>query len=269
MAGVSNTVRPERGGALDALRFIAAAFVVLYHYGSEAPVPLDQVAPVLGRGWLATDFFLLLSGYVLGRAYGAGLDAGRWSTAGFVGRRLRRVWPAHLLVLLGFVALVGVSALLRVGPLHPGRFGAESFWLQAALVHAWGTTTQPAWNVPSWTLSALVACYLAFPPVWRAARSLKGRTLAAAGALVVLALAAALSLVVLGRSLFDLPFQYGVLRALPLFVAGALLARFRQDREIGAGAATALALAGAAGLLLFAPAPRSALADFAAVIAIA
>ena len=57
-----------RGGALDALRFFASLFVVLFHFGDEAPIPLADMHSVWARGYLATDFFLMLSGFVLARA---------------------------------------------------------------------------------------------------------------------------------------------------------------------------------------------------------
>ena len=77
----------DRGGPLEALRFLAAAFIVLYHIGPEAPVHLADVSPIFARGWLATDFFLMLSGFILGRAYGRSLDEGRVS--GFVAHVVR------------------------------------------------------------------------------------------------------------------------------------------------------------------------------------
>ncbi len=60
----------SRGGALDLLRFVAALFIVLYHVAERAPVSLFAIHPAFGRGYLATDFFLMLSGYVLAKTYG-------------------------------------------------------------------------------------------------------------------------------------------------------------------------------------------------------
>src|SRR5690606_331498 len=42
--------KARRGGVLDGLRFIAAAFIVLYHFAPNAPVDLTAVYPVLDRG---------------------------------------------------------------------------------------------------------------------------------------------------------------------------------------------------------------------------
>jgi peptidoglycan/LPS O-acetylase OafA/YrhL len=68
--GSSRNTGLSRGGALDLLRFVAALFIVLYHVAERAPVSLFAIHPALGRGYLATDFFLMLSGYVLARTYG-------------------------------------------------------------------------------------------------------------------------------------------------------------------------------------------------------
>ena len=93
---VSNT-RLTRGGALDALRFLAAGFIVVFHAGFEAPTPLRILHGFFDRGYLATDFFLMLSGFVLASAYGPMILAGRLSLGQFLVRRLTRLYPAHLI----------------------------------------------------------------------------------------------------------------------------------------------------------------------------
>ena len=260
---------PHRGGLLDLLRFAASAFIVLYHFGPNAPLPLDELSGVMGRGWLATDFFLLLSGYVLGRAYGRSLDDGRTTSSGFVARRLARVWPGQAVVLIGFVALLAVTAAIGLGPSNPERFGAADFFAQLGLAQAWGVSRQAGWNEPSWTLSALIVCYAAFPFVWRATRVLNGRAAALAAGLAVLAGGGLLSLAVLQQSLYDLPFYLGVFRAAPLFLAGLLAARFAAGGRIGRPAAFGL-LVSATGLLVCVQADgRSELAAFVSMVAIA
>lgn len=254
----------ERGGALEALRFFAAAFIVLYHFGADAPAPLASLSPVFDRGWVATDFFLLLSGFVLGKAYGASLDEGRLGTGAFVGRRLLRIWPAHLIVLLGFVLLIKLTHAVGIEPQHPEHYRFSDLAAQAGLSHAWGLVHNADWNVPSWSLSALAVCYLAFPGGWALTRRLPGQAALAAAPAVVL-VPAMLSRLLLDRPLYDLPFDYGVLRALPLFLAGLLLARgsplLRLSRR-AAGAAMGVGLAAVVGLAF---APRSEAADFTTV----
>ena len=121
---------PGRGGTLDVLRFAAAFFVVLFHYGGEAPVALDSIHPVFFRGYLATDFFLMLSGYVLGRAYGRSIEEGRVGPLEFLSRRIARIWPAHLIVLALMVLVVVASGVAgrfvyTALPKVPGTPGAR------------------------------------------------------------------------------------------------------------------------------------------------
>jgi hypothetical protein len=70
-----------RGGALDLLRLLASLLIVVYHFGAEGPMRIERFGQVFSRGFLATDFFLMLSGYVLGRAYGASTLTGGSATA--------------------------------------------------------------------------------------------------------------------------------------------------------------------------------------------
>ena len=74
---------------LDGLRGVAAIVVVWYHiFESFATSHLDQG---INHGYLAVDFFFLLSGFVLGYAYD-----GRWgkmNTWSFIRRRLIRLHP--------------------------------------------------------------------------------------------------------------------------------------------------------------------------------
>lgn len=253
---------PLRGGALDLLRFLAVAFVVLYHFGPSAPVAPEALPGMLDRGWLAADVFLVLSAYVLARVFGPALDEGRTGAVAFFARRLGRVWPAHGLVLAGFALLLLVTGGTAAGALSP-----PDFISQLALTHAWGFSQTPRANASSWMLSALIVCYAAFPLVWRWSSALHGRVAAVGGAVAVLAAGAALSLTVLGHPIRELPAELGVLRAIPLFLAGLLLARFVAGATLPQPIAIGLASA-AAGLLVClqaAPGEAAALVSLAAV----
>lgn len=89
---------------LDGLRGVAALMVILYHVGEcFATSPRDQW---LNHGYLAVDFFFVLSGFVLGYAYDR-----RWSkgmtTGGFLLRRVIRLQPMVLVaVVLGAISFV-------------------------------------------------------------------------------------------------------------------------------------------------------------------
>lgn len=82
---------------LDGLRGVAALFVIWYHvFEGFATSPIDQR---LNHGYMAVDFFFILSGFVIGYAYDD-----RWKTTmttkNFFKRRLIRLHP---MVVLGAV----------------------------------------------------------------------------------------------------------------------------------------------------------------------
>ena len=214
-----------RNALLDGLRFLAALLIVIYHYSSEGPRPLEQMNPIFLRGYLSTDFFLMLSGYVLGRAYGGRIAAGAISDEAFLVKRLLRVWPAHLVMLAAFAAVIGVAALAGLTPNHANLYHWEDLAAQAALVHAWGVGPGAGWNLPTWSLSALIVCYAAFPTLWRKLGRIGGGALLFAGGLGLVQACDLGARAALGHGLYDLPFSLGVIRALPLFVFGLLIAR--------------------------------------------
>lgn len=87
---------------LDGLRGVAALMVMFYHIGEGfATSPVDQH---VNHGYLAVDFFFILSGFVIGYAYDD-----RWKTSlnlkNFFKRRLIRLHP---MVIMG--AILGAAA---------------------------------------------------------------------------------------------------------------------------------------------------------------
>ena len=218
-------IQARMGGAsLDVLRFLAALFILLFHYGSNAPRDLETIVPVFRQGWLATDFFLMLSGYVLSRAYGRRLVESGMRRSHFFLRRFARLWPSHVIVLLAFGAFVLASGAVGLMPKHPDKYGAFAFLAQVFMVHGWGMFSAPSWNVPTWTISALLICYGLFsfyaPWMWRLRR-----WQLAALALGALAVAHLFALSVVRHPLADLPFEWGLGRAIPLFAIGSLIER--------------------------------------------
>ena len=114
----NETVQIARGGWLDALRFIVAFLIILHHFQAAGPEPLAHlINPIFERGgFLLTNFFLIDSGYVLMRVYGAAVDKGRMSPGDFFLKRFLRVVPAHLIMGLSLVGLVLLAtAVLLLG----------------------------------------------------------------------------------------------------------------------------------------------------------
>ena len=128
--------------ALDALRGVAACTVVLFHRASRMPFP---------KGYLAVDFFFMLSGFVLTFAYQEKLDGG-WSTRDFLATRIARLYPLYL---LGFV--LGLLVALSDPAIHFGPQGWVSAIPNLLLLPAWvGPHSKPPhafpYNIPAWSL---------------------------------------------------------------------------------------------------------------------
>ena len=254
-------VQPRAGGAsLDVLRFLAASFILLFHYGSTAPVDLASLFPVFRQGWLATDFFLFLSGYILSRAYGQRLVTSHMRRTHFFLRRFARLWPSHILVLLAFGAFVLTSSAAGFAPNHAEKYGVTDFFAQAFLVHGWGMMHAESWNTPTWTLSALLVCYGLFS-VYISYVYKRGLPVMIGLSVIVLLAAHGLAMTFAHHAFVDLPFSWALLRAIPLFLLGNLIERmtagFRVSKNVFwisiTGAFTAIS-----GLCLL---PRNAIVD--------
>ncbi|WP_375187023.1 acyltransferase family protein [Sphingobium yanoikuyae] len=109
----------------DGLRGIAALSVLLFHALTWA------TGAARGNGYLAVDFFFMLSGYVMARTYEARLGQ-ELSTSAFVRARYRRFLPvmamAGLIALPGFLLTnemslwpVALANLLLIPSLFAGR----------------------------------------------------------------------------------------------------------------------------------------------------
>ena len=246
----NETLPIVRGGWLDALRFIVAGLIILHHFQGAGPVPLAEgLHPVFERGgFLLTNFFLIDSGYVLTRVYGASVAGGRMSSADFFLKRYLRVLPAHLMMGLGLVALIVVGGRLGFTPRAPEWFRWDQLWAQLSLTQAYGVPGGYGWNAPSWSISALIGCYLAFPWMLKGLMRLGPWSVLALGVGGYL-LANQLTWSLLGYPVYQMPMGYGFLRALPLFGLGMALAWFAQKVWIsprlagwgGVGAALLLA----------------------------
>ena len=99
--GAENSSKP-RYELLDGLRGVAAIFVILYHFGEGfATSPVDQM---MNHGYLAVDFFFILSGFVIGYAYDDRWQRGM-TADNFMLRRVIRLHPMVILsVIFGAVA---------------------------------------------------------------------------------------------------------------------------------------------------------------------
>nr|WP_070960255.1 acyltransferase [Hyphomonas sp. Mor2] len=128
------TVAPQqRFEALDTLRGIAALTVAVWHFRPEG---------LHFNGFLAVDFFLILSGFVLTHAY---FNREDFSLGRFAWLRWARMYPLHLATLAMMVAL----DLYTTGEIDRG-----ALILHGLMIHEIGLGPgYLPFNTPSWTIS--------------------------------------------------------------------------------------------------------------------
>ncbi|MFA5989964.1 MAG: acyltransferase [Sphingomonas sp.] len=147
--------------ALTSLRGIAAWLVVLYHIRCSIAGLPPAWEQALGKGYLAVDFFFLLSGFVIWMTYAERLRAkGLAARVEFLQRRIARVWPLHVVMLAYGVALA--LLLWATGRHDPLAFPYAELPLHLFLMQNWGFTSDLSWNDPAWSISCEAAAYLCF-----------------------------------------------------------------------------------------------------------
>lgn len=129
----------HRYAALDGLRGIAALGVVLYHAGAGLHLPW-----LVPRGYLAVDFFFVLSGFVLARAYGERLADRRMSGLSFLKKRYARLWPVACAGTVLGIVLSWPSATRAPSVAIAGLFMLPNVWRADLVAYPF--------NPPHWSL---------------------------------------------------------------------------------------------------------------------
>lgn len=230
MSGLSE-IRSHTG-----LRGVAALLVVALHYKDtlHSDLEIDSALPFLGGGGAFVDLFFILSGFVLFASY-RHVFAGRvrmdraWD---FWMRRFARIYPLHFATL----------AFMLVFSLWRGHDVSVSDLVQnLTLTHAWDVSEQYVLNPPSWSISAEMFLYLLCP-------ALIVLVTRSGGPVIVLMLVTGLyALLFLWGNGFDFDERTALLRGLPSFMLGMVLAKGRHltrgwsDAALGAVQVAAVA----------------------------
>ncbi|WP_132998842.1 acyltransferase family protein [Luteimonas arsenica] len=149
------TYRPD----IDGLRALAVLSVVLFHY---------QLGPVPG-GFVGVDVFFVISGYLITAIIAGEIGRGSFSFTGFYDRRVRRILPAALVVVLASL-VAGYFILL---PTAYTTLGASAGYSAAGLANfyfLWNTgyfdasaEMQPMLHM--WSLAVEEQFYLVWPVI--------------------------------------------------------------------------------------------------------
>jgi peptidoglycan/LPS O-acetylase OafA/YrhL len=188
--------------ALTGIRPFASALVFGFHFCRPTvdggPLWLRSL---VGAGFVAVSFFFVLSGFILAISHRQRLSDGTLDGRRFLLRRVSRIYPAYVLAL----ALLVPLAVVPSWGAATGAFGEvtaaqklSTGLLHLAMAHAWWPPLTLSWNLPGWSVSVEIGCYLAFLLVAGHMARLGRRTLTAlAASLWLVALA-----VTIGYGLF-------------------------------------------------------------------
>jgi len=203
---------------LDVVRTLAAAAVVVAHFGYFNIFDARQIDAIPDFGREAVIAFFVLSGFVI--AYSA--ETKNLSLADYAVARCARLYSVVLPVLLLAFLLSGLAAGLAHAHIDSG-YELNKPWAYVPfhllfLGDLWSFAERPPWLIPYWSLDYEAWYYVLFGAAWY----LKGRRR-------VLALAAILALV--GPRLWLL---------LPVWLGGVALYRWQRTRVLPVGAARAL-----------------------------
>lgn len=132
---------------LQSLRFVFILMIFATHITFSYGHPVDSL------GDCGVAFFFILSGFVMSFAYNRQLSDGTFSYKTYILKRIRKIYPLHLALLLFFV--VATSAV----------FEADKFAANALLLQSWIPIDSYyfSYNGVSWFLSSLMFCYAVFP----------------------------------------------------------------------------------------------------------
>ncbi|CAN5461551.1 acyltransferase [soil metagenome] len=149
--------RTQRPGlhALTGLRFLAALYVMMFHYGAgftrRAHFP-SHLSSFLERGNLGVVLFFMLSGFILLYSYKGNLQQGS-DLYKFWVARIARLYPVYVLAII-------IQGLETWSVPHGKEF------LIFPMLQSWTLAVSPfgyAWLVQAWSISVEAFFYCCFP----------------------------------------------------------------------------------------------------------
>lgn len=142
--------------AIDRLRGIAILMVVGYHFRPD-------LAP---NGYLGVDLFFVISGYLITRQISQDLSTGEFSLKLFFARRIRRLLPATVVLLMGvtFAVVIWSPYAIRnyfLSVFATSLFSANFYFLLTTDYFSTDSATNPLLHM--WSLGVEEQFYLVFP----------------------------------------------------------------------------------------------------------
>jgi peptidoglycan/LPS O-acetylase OafA/YrhL len=143
---------------LNALRFLAAILVVVFHFGRWSQPFNTSLSGYSMTMNLAVSFFFVLSGFIMVIIY-KNLKTFSWSGLwSFYKKRARRIFPLYIIALI----LVSVECFL-IKNVTPQGFSLKYFFENLFFLQSWIPKDALTLNFPGWSLSVEMFFYLLFP----------------------------------------------------------------------------------------------------------
>ncbi len=208
---------------LTICRAVFAAWVFVYHMDLYAnfSAHFGAFAGFIRRGYLGVDGFFMLSGLILAYVHPEFTQALAGARK-FWGKRLARIYPVHLAIIVIFMIILLVGFAHGMSPRDPRRFSVFALLQNLFLVQGWGFTNQGAWNYQSWSISTEWAGYLLFPALWYLVSYFDWYV---AVQLIVLAFVVLGLIITRHDGTLNLAFAQGLIRFFPEFIIGISTAR--------------------------------------------
>lgn len=155
----------------DIFRLALAVCVIIFHYkhfalqGALATLPSDYYPPfenylslIYTHGYHAVSVFFFLSGYMVTKTNNNFFFSKRI----FLAKRLARIYPAHLVSLLVMGLISGFVTTQSLPTFITYNDDITNFLASLMLVNGIGIMRDVSFNLPSWSLSVELVCYLSF-----------------------------------------------------------------------------------------------------------
>lgn len=149
--------------SLNSARFFASFYVLIFHihYFSGLRVNV-YIHNIIASGYLAVDFFFVLSGFIIAYNYFEIFNEDFKSYKMFIVKRLARIYPVHLITTL--FALVLLLIIKAFGEeFYQDSTNFRDLIYKIFLIDAWIGSDQLTYNQPSWSISAEFFVYCLFP----------------------------------------------------------------------------------------------------------
>ena len=150
--------RPKYRSDVDGMRALAILSVLIFHaYPSSLP-----------GGFVGVDIFFVISGYLISSIIFRGLTLGTFSFFDFYARRVRRIFPAVTVVILGsfllgffFLTPFNLEELIEESPY--AAFFLENWRLYVTTGGYWETATELKPFMHFWSLGVEEQYYIFYP----------------------------------------------------------------------------------------------------------